>query len=79
VVEPEALRQESDALAARLVKRSRAVLALGKRAFYAQIEMRFDEAYQFTERVIVDNLMMADAEEGIAAFLARRAPVWKDR
>jgi enoyl-CoA hydratase/carnithine racemase len=79
VVEPEALRQESDALAARLVKRSRAVLALGKRAFYAQIEMRFDEAYEFTERVIVDNLMMADAEEGIAAFLARRAPVWKDR
>ncbi len=79
VVEPAALRQESDALAARLVKRSRAVLALGKRAFYAQIEMRFDEAYEFTERVIVDNLMMADAEEGIAAFLARRAPVWKDR
>ena len=79
VVEPEALRQESDALAAQLVKRSRAVLALGKRAFYAQIEMRFEEAYEFTERVIVDNLMMADAEEGIAAFLARRTPVWKDR
>src|SRR5262245_1531592 len=79
VVEPEALRQESDALAARLVKRSRAVLALGKRAFYAQIEMSFDEAYGFTEQVIVDNLMMDDAEEGIAAFLARRSPVWKDR
>ena len=78
VVEPEALHQESDA-AARLVKRSRAVLALGKRAFYAQIEMSFDDAYDFTQRVIVDNLMMADAEEGIAAFLARRAPVWKDR
>jgi enoyl-CoA hydratase/carnithine racemase len=79
VVEPEALRQASDALTARLVKRSRAVLALGKRAFYAQINMDFDEAYDFTERVIVDNLMMADAEEGIAAFLARRTPVWKDR
>jgi len=79
VVEPEALHQESDALAARLVKRSRAVLALGKRAFYAQIEMSFDDAYDFTQRVIVDNLMMADAEEGIAAFLARRVPVWKDR
>jgi enoyl-CoA hydratase/carnithine racemase len=79
VVEPEALRQESDALAAQLAKRSRAVLALGKRAFYAQIEMNADNAYAFTEKVIVDNLMMADAEEGIAAFLARRAPVWKDR
>jgi enoyl-CoA hydratase/carnithine racemase len=79
VVEPEALRQESDALAAQLAKRSRAVLALGKRAFYAQIEMNADDAYAFTEKVIVDNLMMADAEEGIAAFLARRAPVWKDR
>jgi enoyl-CoA hydratase/carnithine racemase len=79
VVDPEALRNETDALAARLAKRSRAVLALGKRAFYAQIEMGFDDAYALTERVIVDNLMMADAEEGIAAFLARRAPVWKDR
>jgi enoyl-CoA hydratase/carnithine racemase len=79
VVEPAALRQASDALAARLVKRSRAVLALGKRAFYAQIEMNLDEAYEFTERIIVNNLMMADAEEGIAAFLARRPPVWKDR
>jgi enoyl-CoA hydratase/carnithine racemase len=79
VVDPEALRNETDALAARLAKRSRAVLALGKRAFYAQIEMGFDDAYAFTERVIVDNLMMVDAEEGIAAFLARRAPVWKDR
>jgi enoyl-CoA hydratase/carnithine racemase len=79
VVDPEALRHETDALAARLAERSRAVLALGKRAFYAQIEMGFDDAYAFTERVIVDNLMMVDAEEGIAAFLARRAPVWKDR
>jgi enoyl-CoA hydratase/carnithine racemase len=79
VVEPEALRRETDALAARLAKRSRAVLALGKRAFYAQMDMSADEAYAFTEKVIVDNLMMADAKEGIAAFLARRAPVWKDR
>jgi len=79
VVEPEALRRETDALAARLAKRSRAVLALGKRAFYAQTDMTADEAYAFTEKVIVDNLMMADAKEGIAAFLARRAPVWKDR
>jgi enoyl-CoA hydratase/carnithine racemase len=79
VVEPEALRLETDALAARLAKRSRAVLALGKRAFYAQADMNVDEAYAFTEKVIVDNLMMTDAKEGIAAFLARRAPVWKDR
>jgi enoyl-CoA hydratase/carnithine racemase len=79
VVEPEALRRETDALAARLAKRSRAVLALGKRAFYAQMDMSADEAYALTEKVIVDNLMMADAKEGIAAFLARRAPVWKDR
>jgi enoyl-CoA hydratase/carnithine racemase len=79
LVEPEALRLETDALAARLAKRSRAVLALGKRAFYAQADMNVDEAYAFTEKVIVDNLMMTDAKEGIAAFLARRAPVWKDR
>ena len=44
VVEPEALRPASDALAAKLAQRSRAVLALGKRAFYAQIEMPADAA-----------------------------------
>ena len=79
VVEPEALRQESDALAARLAKRSRAVLALGKRAFYAQIEMSAEAAYAFTEKVIVEQSDDGRCRGRHRRFLARRPPVWKDR
>ncbi len=65
-------------LAATLAERSQAVLALGKKAFYEQIEMPLDKAYQHTSKVIVDNMMMKDAEEGIGAFLDKRNPEWND-
>lgn len=65
-------------LAAKLVERSPAVLALGKKAFYEQLEMPLDEAYRHTSEVIVDNMMMKDAREGIGAFLEKRKPEWSD-
>ena len=40
--------------------------------------MPLDQAYQHTSRVIVDNMMMRDAEEGIGAFLEKRKPEWND-
>jgi enoyl-CoA hydratase/carnithine racemase len=52
------------------------VLALGKRAFYAQAEKPLDEAYAFARRVMVDNMLAPAAREGINAFLERRAPEW---
>lgn len=65
-------------LAAKLVERSQAVLALGKKAFYEQLEMPLDQAYRHTSQVIVDNMMMKDAQEGIGAFLEKRKPSWSD-
>jgi len=65
-------------LAAKLVERSPAVLALGKKAFYEQLEMPLDQAYRHTSQVIVDNMMMKDAQEGIGAFLEKRKPEWSD-
>lgn len=65
-------------LAAKLVERSQAVLALGKKAFYEQLEMPLDQAYRHTSQVIVDNMMMKDAQEGIGAFLEKRKPEWGD-
>ncbi|NNJ75147.1 MAG: enoyl-CoA hydratase [Anderseniella sp.] len=65
-------------LAAKLVERSQAVLALGKKAFYEQLEMPLDQAYRHTSKVIVDNMMMKDAQEGIGAFLEKRKPEWSD-
>jgi enoyl-CoA hydratase/carnithine racemase len=73
VVEPAAL-----CAAVTLARKSRAVLALGKKAFYAQLGMPLDAAYRHTCEVIVDNMMMADAHEGICAFLEKRKARWRD-
>jgi enoyl-CoA hydratase/carnithine racemase len=72
------LTGETMKLAATVAARSQAVLALGKRAFYQQIERPLDEAYALTSKAIVDNMMMKDAQEGIGAFLEKRAPKWSD-
>lgn len=76
VVAPGDLVGEAEEVAARLVARPGAVLALGKQAFYRQLEMPLDAAYEFTSRVIVDNMMMDDAVEGIGAFIDKRDPKW---
>jgi enoyl-CoA hydratase/carnithine racemase len=76
VVAPEKLEEAFDALLARLLDKPPEVLALGKRAFYRQLEMGLEDAYDFTTEVIVDNALGRDFEEGLAAFLEKRAPAW---
>jgi enoyl-CoA hydratase/carnithine racemase len=76
VIAPEKLEDAFDALLARLLDKPQGVLALGKRAFYRQLEMGLEDAYAFTTEVIVDNALGKDFEEGLAAFLEKRAPVW---
>lgn len=78
VVAPAALRDATQAMAATLAEKSRAVLALGKKAFYEQLTMPLEEAYRHTSKVIVDNMMMDDAREGICAFIEKRSPRWRD-
>ena len=63
-------------LAQRIASRSPAAIAIGKKAFYAQIEMDLSQAYDAAARIMVENMLEADAKEGIAAFLAKRAPEW---
>ena len=53
------------------------VLKVGKEAFYRQREMPIEEAYAYTASVMVENMMMADAEEGIGAFVDKREPTWQ--
>ena len=76
VVAPDKLEEAFDALLARLLDKPPEVLALGKRAFYRQLEMGLEDAYDFTTEVIVDNALGRDFEEGLAAFIEKRAPVW---
>ncbi len=65
-----------DALCARLLDKPPAVLALGKRAFYKQLEMGLEDAYAFTTEVIVENALGRDFEAGLDAFVAKKKPVW---
>jgi enoyl-CoA hydratase/carnithine racemase len=76
VVAPDKLEEAFDALLARLLDKPPEVLGLGKRAFYRQLEMGLEDAYRFTTEVIVDNALGKDFEEGLAAFLEKRAPAW---
>lgn len=79
VVPAERLAAETDALARVIASKSSHTLKVGKEAFYAQAEMSLDEAYALTARVMVENMLARDAEEGISAFIEKRPPVWERR
>ncbi len=65
------------AMARAVAAKSPATVAIGKRAFYAQAEMPVADAYDYASGVMVENMLAADAEEGIGAFLEKRPPHWK--
>lgn len=79
VVAPEDLAEETLSLAREIAKYSRATVALGKKAFYDQIDLPEYSAYGYAQEVISLNGTFEDAIEGIRAFLEKREPQWKDR
>jgi enoyl-CoA hydratase/carnithine racemase len=54
-------------------------VAIGKEAFYRQMEMSLADAYDYAAGVMVENMMHAESEEGIGAFLHKRTPDWNKR
>jgi enoyl-CoA hydratase/carnithine racemase len=76
IVPADELEERVMELARQIASASADTLALGKAAFYRQIEMDRPSAYQFASKVMVDNLQSDDAKEGISAFLEKRSPVW---
>lgn len=79
VVPPEELDGAVTALAARIAEASPMVLALGKRAFYAQLGMDQAAAYDLATATMTKNAVTDDAREGISAFLEKRSPTWTGR
>jgi enoyl-CoA hydratase/carnithine racemase len=65
-------------LAAKIASKSMVTVKTGKQAFYRQQDMPLADAYAYTARVMTENLLKRDAEEGIAAFIAKREPHWTD-
>lgn len=78
VVSPNELAETVDALAAKIASKSAVTVKTGKQAFYAQADLPLEEAYAYTARVMTENLLQRDAEEGIAAFIGKRPPQWSD-
>lgn len=72
-------RHEAITLAQSVMSKSAYVQKIGKEAFYRQIDMNLAEAYQYGARVMAENMMARDAEEGINAFIEKREPKWEDR
>lgn len=79
VVEQGAARTAATDLARRIAAKSRVPVKLGKAAFYAQAEMGLDDAYAYASRVMTENMLARDADEGISAVLGKRSPTWEDR
>jgi enoyl-CoA hydratase/carnithine racemase len=74
----EGLRQTTTEMARKIASKSSMTLAIGKRAYYAQREMGLSDAYAYASGVMVENMLARDAEEGITAFIQKRAPEWQD-
>jgi enoyl-CoA hydratase/carnithine racemase len=79
VVPAPELRAAVDVLARKIAAKSAFTVAIGKEAFYHQAEVDLAAAYRYAAEVMTTNMLAADAEEGIDAFLEKRAPVWQDR
>jgi enoyl-CoA hydratase/carnithine racemase len=78
-VADDALQDAVLRMARKIASKSSMTLATGKHAFYAQREMPLADAYDYASQVMVDNMLTHDAEEGIDAFVGKRAPRWQDR
>jgi enoyl-CoA hydratase/carnithine racemase len=70
------LDQEIDTLAAAIVAKPPAAVATGKALFYRQLELGIAPAYQLAGQTMACNMIDGIAQEGVSAFIEKRAPNW---
>jgi enoyl-CoA hydratase/carnithine racemase len=70
------LESETRRLACQIAQASSFTIALGKQAYYAQIDLDQPKAYAYAKEVMTMNSLADDAQEGISAFLEKRAACW---
>jgi len=76
VVPGDKLKDQTEALGQKVADSSSLVVALGKQAFYTQIDLDQSKAYDYAKEVMSMNAMALDAQEGMTAFLEKRKPCW---
>jgi enoyl-CoA hydratase/carnithine racemase len=79
VVPPAGLASETRKLASQIAEASSFTVALGKQAYYRQIDLDQAGAYAYAKEVMSQNALAEDAQEGISAFLGKRAACWKGK
>ena len=79
VVPAAELAGESRKLGGRIAEASSLVVSIGKQAYYTQIDLDQPKAYAYAKEVMSMNALAADAQEGISAFLEKRAPCWSGK
>ena len=79
VVQDEKLKDETLKIAKNISTKSTTTVAIGKEAFYKQLEMGLEDAYVYTSKVMSSNMLEKDAQEGISAFIENRDPIWSDK
>lgn len=79
VAAPGELQAETRRLACQIAEASSFTVALGKQAYYQQIELDQAGAYAYTKEVMSENALAEDAQEGIGAFLGKRKACWRGR
>ena len=78
VVPEKKLEQTVNEIAEKILQKSSKTIAVGKKAFYEQLELGVSEAYELTSMIMTENMTEYNAQEGVDAFLKKRPPIWKD-
>ena len=72
------LKKEVMNIAIKITRKSNQSIKIGKEAFYKQLDMNIEKAYDYTSKVMTKNMGFNEAKEGIQAFIEKRKPNWKN-